>query len=631
MVDFSVFDSILDAAFIVDGGGKIVYCNDPGATFCQTSVRRVVGKAVLSDLLSIAEPGILPFTSESPGRLSPTPFIETEFVIAKDGRQGKLQLAVRPVDAEHWAFFIRDVSLEEALHAKYRSELRQKEDYARNLEKLVEARTAELRAVNQTLAAILNSLGQGFFTFNAEGECGNVFTRACEDILEGSPKGRKAWEVLGVSEGEQAQFRKWTEALFKELLPFEDAKGLGPSVYPHSQGRYVIIDYFPIRDEQNAISEVVVVATDKTAEHQAQQALEAERQYAAMIVKYMKNKEQFLQFIASTKQAIAGLEASAASPMDRSALAESFRVLHTLEGEAGTFSLRDLRQLARECQHVLEAFKSSESLPVEAQKRYRDSLTHMATGFREFLAANQEIFVLHEGGAVLRTVELSVDSLNMFLTELASAPGGDQLVPRYRDLFLKVPVENRLRYYDALIQAVAERLGKRVKPLRILGGDHRIFPESYSRIFSCLVHAFRNAVDHGLESPEEREWAGKDAAGLITVEVQPRSGRLSLIIRDDGKGIDPAVIRAKLKERYPERDFSSSSDEEILQHVALPGFSSRDSIGEFSGRGVGLDALREEVLSAGGSLTIKSKPGDGTSIELDLPEFNFQPAMLRSA
>lgn len=631
MVDFSVFDSILDAAFVVDATGKVQYCNDAGATFLQTSVRRVVGKALLSDLISVKEPGILPFTEDSQGRLQPTPFIETEFTVPKASKTGKAQLAVRPMDQTHWVFFIRDVSLEEALYSKFRSELAQKEDYARNLEKLVEARTAELRAVNQTLNAILDSLGQGFFTFNASGDCGNVYTKACADILEGVPMGRKAWDVLAVPANEQDTFRKWTESLFAEYLPFEDLKGLGPNLYPHSQNKHVVLEFYPIRREEDKVQDVVVVATDKTAEHQAQKALEAERQYAAMIVKYMKNKDQFLQFLASVRQSMAGLKALSAKTMDAAAINESFRVLHTLEGEAGTFSLRELRQLSRASQQVLEPFKGGGNMPESAKPAYVQSLEAISAGFEAYLNDNKEIFRLPEGD-VSRVVEMPLNTLTEFMEEMKRAPGTDKLVRRFQDTFLRVPVEDRFKYFDSLVQSVAERLGKQAKPLAIDGGGVRIFPEPYAGFFASLVHAFRNAVDHGLESPEEREFAGKDPAGQIRVSVKSEAGRLHIVIADDGQGIDPARIRAKLKEKFPDRDFSTQSDEEVVQNVCLPGFSSRDAVGEFSGRGVGLDALREEVLKLGGGLALKSKVGEGTTIEISLPELGgLESAVLRSA
>ncbi len=632
MVDFSVFDSILDCAFVVDGEGKIIYCNDPGATFCQSSVRRINGKLKLSDLIAVQTPNVLPFNETSEGRLEPSPYMETEFTILKDGKTGKAQMAVRPLDGGHWVFFIRDVSLEEALHSKYRSELSQKEEYARNLEKLVEARTAELNLVNQTLKAILNSLGQGFFTFNADGECGSVFTKACEEILEGTPKNRKAWEVLGVQQGELEQFKKWSESVFKEFLPFEDMKGLGPDIYPHSQNKRVVLDYFPIRREADKISDVVVVATDKTAEFEAQKALENERQFASMVVKYMKNKEQFLQFLASVRQSFKPLRAMALKPMNSEELNESFRILHTLEGEAGTFSLAELKQLSRVCQHILEPFKGKSQLDGPSLGEYGEALAGMENHFEAFLKANNGIFNVPEGD-VARTVEISLPSLHQFLSELEEDPSNPGLSLRFQEQFLKIPMESCLKYFDGLIQGVAERVDKRVKPLLIEDGGLRIYPEPYQKIFSGLVHAFRNAVDHGLETPDEREWGGKDPAGQIKVHVEFQNGFFHMDISDDGKGIDPAVIREKLKSKFPYKDFTSQSDEEIIQSVCMPGFSSRESVGEFSGRGVGLDALREELLRAGGSLHIQSKVGEGTVIHLEFPEVSRKtvPDKLRSA
>ncbi|MGZ3721573.1 MAG: ATP-binding protein [Bdellovibrionales bacterium] len=625
MLEYNVFDYLLDSTFVVDSDGKVVYCNEAAATFCQTSVRRVVGKANISDYIQFSEPGLVPFNANSQGRTSPTALIETAYNLVKAGKSGKTQLTVRPAGDQHWVFFLHDVSLEETLAAKYRSELLQKEEYARNLEKLVEARTGELRSVNKTLNAILDSLGQGFFTFNAAGDCGGVFTKACEDILEGSPKERKAWEVLGVAEEkDRAQFQKWMETAFKEYLPFEDLKGLGPNLFAHKQNRHVVLDYFPIRREKNEISDIVVVATDKTAEFEAQLALETERQFASMIVKYLKNKEQFLQFLASVRVAIQNLLDLGAKPLVAAGIAESFRILHTLEGEAGTFSLRDLRQLSRDSQHFLEPFKSAKAVPAPAQHEYAESLRQLKSQYEKFLAENENIFGISSGESA-KTLEVPASSVYAFAEELKSGPAA--LRTKYRDLFFSVTFESRLKYFDSLLQSVAEKLGKQVKPLVIEGGDIRIFPEPYQGFFASLVHAFRNAADHGLEEPTEREWAGKDPAGQIRVTIAREATGFKFIIADDGRGIDPAVIREKLQSKFPDKNFSAQSDEEIIQNVSLPGFSSRDSVGEFSGRGVGLDALREEVVSIGGTLHLKSIVGKGTSIEILIPELGSENTM----
>lgn len=628
MFDYTVFDFLLDSVIVIDKDGKIVYCNEMAANLMQTSVRRVMGKAMLSDHLKFAEPGLLPFTEDSHGRLAPSPQIETSYDLLKAGKTGKTQLTVRPAMDGNWVFFMHDVSLEETLAAKYKDQLRQTEEYARNLEKLVEARTAELRVVNQTLNAILESLGQGFFTFSQAGECGTVYTKACEDVLESIPKQRKAWEVLGLSGKDQDQFKKWMDSVFNEYLPFEDLKTLGPALFAHSQKRHVVLDYFPIRREKAVISDVVVVATDKTAEFQAQQALEEERQYAGMIVKYLKNKEQFLEFLVSVRETIKSLQEKATKPLDQAALAETLRDLHTLEGEAGAFSIRDLRLHSRVSQQVLEEYKLAASVPEEIQKEYSDSLVKLKTHFEEFLRENENIFRIPEGDSG-RTLEVPLASVHNFGAQIKA--GAPALLPVFNDVFFKVTLESRLRYFDGLMQNVADRVGKKVKPLLIEGGDLRIFPEPYADFFSSLVHAFRNAVDHGLEDPTEREWGGKDPAGQIAIRVTAEKDGLRFVISDDGKGIDPAIIREKLKQKFPDKDFSAQTDEEVIQNVCMPGFSSRDTVGEFSGRGVGLDALRAEVVNSGGTLHLTSKVGQGTSINIYIPNRENEIDLRRSA
>lgn len=630
MSDFSVFDLLLDSVFVVDNDGRVVYCNDVAATLCQSSVKRLTnGKTSFSDIIKFAEPGLLPFDENALGRQAPSPLIETAYSLLKVEKNGKTQLTVRPVgDGQHWIYFLHDVSLEETLAAKYRAELAKTEEYARNLEKLVEARTAELRKVNQTLNAILDSLGQGFFTFDVNGVCGNVFTRACKDTLEKIPKGLKANDVLGVPAVEVSQFHKWTDSMFRELLPFDDLKTLGPNVYPHSDKKHITLEYYPIRQDDK-ITDIVVVATDKTAEREAQVALEIERQYAAMVVKYMKNKEQFHQFLASVRVSLTTLIDLAKAPLVAEQVAESFRILHTIEGEAGTFSLRELRLMSRQSQQLLEPFKNGAVMADWDHEIYLDSLRHLSTAFEAFLHENSNIIQIPKG-QVSRIIEVPVETAKDIISALARIPNGAELTKKYEDLFLTEAIDSRFKYYEGLAQSVAEKLGKRLKPMVIEGGDYRLNPEPYQKLFASMVHAFRNAVDHGLEAPDEREWAGKDPAGQISVRVEGQSSGFAIEISDDGQGIDPTVIREKLKKKFPDQDFSKATDHEIIQQVCMPGFSSRDTVGEFSGRGVGLDALREEVLRVGGRFEIESTVGKGTTLKIFVPFANHQ-TLARSA
>ena len=631
MVDFEVFDSILDAAFIVAADGRVVYCNESAATFCQLSIRRIAGRAILSDLFSLSESGVLPFGPDSRGYAAPTPFIETEFTVTKAGHAGTCQLAVRPLDSAHWIFFVRDVSLEAALHTKYRSELSQKEDYARNLEKLVEARTAELSRVNATLNAILDSLGQGFFTFDAAGVCGRVFTKACETVLGGLPVGRPVTEVLDLSDKDRVQFGKWSESLFQEFLPFEDMRPLGPAKLGRDDGRSVTLEYYPIRREDQSISDVVVVATDKTVEFETQRALEIERQYAAMVVKYMKNKDQFVRFLSTVGPTLNRVIEMGRRGLSAADVNEAFRALHTIEGESGAFSLRELRFASRECQQVLEPWRGGQLAPdALTSRRLVEACTAMNAQFEDFLKQNSDIIRIPDGD-VGRSVEVPVRTVQALLTRVEQLPGGPAITADYVDTFLSEPIGDILRYFDGLMTTVAERLGKQVNPLVIVGGDLRINPDDYRDFFASMVHLFRNAVDHGLETPLEREWAGKPSAGTVRAEITRDDKTLHLTVTDDGRGIDPAVMRQVLRKKFPDEDPDLLTDHDVIQSVCRPGFSSREEVGEFSGRGVGLDALREETVRLGGTLVVKSKINHGTAIEVSLPLVGRKSVLLKGA
>ena len=155
--------------------------------------------------------------------------------------------------------------------------------------------------------------------------------------------------------------------------------------------------------------------------------------------------------------------------------------------------------------------------------------------------------------------------------------------------------------------------------LLLNGGDTMLDGEILNRLADPLLHILRNAIDHGIESPEERELLGKPATGSVTLSFL-RQGQ-GLIVRcvDDGRGLDYAAIRAKAIERGLITAGQTLSQPELARLIMLPGFSTRDSVSEISGRGVGLDVVRERVLSMKGSVDISSAgSGRGMMIELRL-------------
>ena len=645
MLDYSFLDSILDCVFVIDRDCKVTYCNDAAATLCQSSVRRLIGKAILTDVIKFGNPGLLPLSEGAPGWSTPSPLVEVEFQLVKTNGTGKVQAAIRPVTDGEWFIYVRDVSLEEVLHSKYRNELVQKEgyikdledaraqlqDYSKNLEKVVEERTSQLRSVNMSLSAILNSLGQGFFIFDKTGVCGSVYTRSCETLLGVKPEGLNAWDVLGIPPHGFPQFQKWMESCFAEYLPFDDMKALGPDLFPAKEGRRVSLEYYPIRNEQEKVQSIVVVATDRTAEHMAQMALENEKQYASMILKFVRNKDQFLQFIKSVKSSFVRLHEIAQKEVDSNLVFETFRILHTIEGEAGTFSMNELRTTSRKVQQWLEPFKLLKTtLQGDERAHLAKLLVEMDAEFSQFLEENKELIKIPKSNDS-KSLEIDSQKLKELFKGLQKQAVSAKFLEPYEDVFFKETFESRIGYYDGLIQSIAARLDKKMTKLEIVNGEARILAEPFQKLFSAFVHAIRNAVDHGIEMPEEREWAGKPPEGKISIEMCESAADFKFYIRDDGKGISPEIIRQKLLEKMPDKDFSAQTDEQVIQAIFLPNFSSREEIGEFSGRGVGLDALQDEVKRMGGQVIVKSEVGKGTVFEIIVPKPNQSYDFARSA
>jgi two-component system chemotaxis sensor kinase CheA len=164
---------------------------------------------------------------------------------------------------------------------------------------------------------------------------------------------------------------------------------------------------------------------------------------------------------------------------------------------------------------------------------------------------------------------------------------------------------------------LAARLEKQLAPITVQGDDVALPPERYGAFFRSLVHLFRNAVDHGLEGPDERLLAGKPADGAIRCDVRDLGDCVEIVVTDDGQGIDRAGLAARLVAGGMDRSVAHALSLEAL--VFRQGLSSRDVANEVSGRGIGLAAVKTELDRIGGSVSVVSAPGAGARFTFRLP------------
>ncbi len=182
------------------------------------------------------------------------------------------------------------------------------------------------------------------------------------------------------------------------------------------------------------------------------------------------------------------------------------------------------------------------------------------------------------------------------------------------------PFEEGVQGFPRMVRDIARQLNKQVK-LEIFGKSTSVDRDILIKLEAPLTHILRNAIDHGIESPEDRIALGKSAEGTIRLEAFHRGGMLSVAIADDGKGIDIETLRQHIsQQKLVSPDVAAKmSDAELMEFLFLPGFSLSRQITEWSGRGVGLDIVKSIAQEVGGTVRVTSQPGKGTSFQFQLP------------
>ncbi len=174
--------------------------------------------------------------------------------------------------------------------------------------------------------------------------------------------------------------------------------------------------------------------------------------------------------------------------------------------------------------------------------------------------------------------------------------------------------------FPRLVRDISRRLGKDIQ-LSIEGEDTEADKNIIESLAEPLIHIVRNSLDHGIETPEVRTAAGKPASGKLSIRATQEADRVLIEIADDGKGINPDVVKRKAIEKgvIDEATAERMTDREAVNLVMAAGFSTADAVSDLSGRGVGMDAVRRAVDKVNGTLALDSEPGKGTRIRIQLP------------
>ncbi|MFS2215815.1 chemotaxis protein CheA [Telluria sp. Tellsp104] len=266
-----------------------------------------------------------------------------------------------------------------------------------------------------------------------------------------------------------------------------------------------------------------------------------------------------------------------------------------------------------------------ESIRIDAVKL--DALLEVAG--ESVQAANQAAVLLErlsqfkfEGQAatLMATLTETLERASRYSAELQRATLATRMQPVGR-LFQKFP---------RLVRELAKDLGKDVE-LTIEGAETEVDRVVVDSLYDPLVHMLRNALDHGVESPEDRVANGKPAKAYILLKAWQEANSVMIVLQDDGRGMDPTKLRKKAMEKGLISENQATSDDEAYQLVFLPGFSTKEVASSVSGRGVGMDVVKTAVEKNRGAIRIDSNLGTGTKFSIRLPiELSIVPTMLVS-
>jgi two-component system chemotaxis sensor kinase CheA len=488
-----------------------------------------------------------------------------------------------------------------------------------------------LKERTQAYQNLLDNAGQGFFTFDRQLIVQEEHSIECRRLFGKDISGAKFTSLLNPHDEVERQLQEdILNTVFQEdQLEREVCLTLLPNEVD-LQGRRVALEYQWIVDVVSTSPRMMVVMTDVSEKRELEQRMAEERQVMRMVIWVVKHNREFREivneyraFAQEGKFALLRNRASNAAEK----WAELYLIVHTLKGNFAQIDFVHLTRRLHELESALSEWK------VRNMDRLPDDQATAALA--KWFGTNDMVAWLEEDLSVLREVlgdtydfehmnntsyMERIPSLVQKIRQWLPEREANELIDELNTLKHR-PFKDMLALYPNYIAKLAERTGKSIHPIELTGDDLLVDPDRYADFVRSLIHVCRNMVDHGIEPPEERLMAGKDAFGCIRIECASNGESIRLSLFNDGAEMDLAAIRRRAIEQgiCTSEQLAEMSAAEQRMLVLHEGFTTKRAVTELSGRGMGLSAVFNEVRKLGGALRIDSDPA-GTRFTFELPQ-----------
>lgn len=463
-----------------------------------------------------------------------------------------------------------------------------------------------IEARNRDLRLILDHVGQGLLTVSATGVLSAERSAIVDRWLGPHREGLTFWEYVRPMCGRFATlFEMGFDALQQDLLPRELLLEQMPRRL-RCGGYHLQFEYHAIiereRERDDApVSHLMMVVTDVTRQVEQERAEAEQRALLALVQRLLSNREAFCDFY----QELAQLVQRVLDATDGGA--ELRRAIHTIKGSCAGFGVAHLAALC----HDIETRMAEE--PGGLSPSEREQLRGLWQGLDRHIS---KLFC----GERTEGIVISQAELERLLERIWDGASRQTLALEVERLRLQ-PLEPRLLRLAEQTRDLAARFQKGPLEVTVDAGGVRVPGECWSRFFSACTHLVRNAVDHALDSGEERAARRKPAAAHIHYLARTEGSWLVLEFCDDGRGIPRDRVAEKARAMgLPVGDVAD--DRVLLELLCQDGLSTREEVSEVSGRGVGLAAVRAECQALGGAMSLRSIVGYGTRFTFRFPLVN---------
>ncbi len=476
------------------------------------------------------------------------------------------------------------------------------------------------------IRAMINNMGQAVFTLDPNGEIGEFSGLAARFLGYEDLTGRPFADLV------LRQNEKKLKSYYRALRLLHSGNRLDPGVVlsllpaeltlneAHYRFHYQIIE-----DIQGYVLNLIVRMEEISKELEMarmRQAAEEEREKEQHILDQVRNNIgsflNLLELIEENQTTLKKYQKDFVDPLlppDQQQTQSLVNSLHTIKGLCSQFEITPLKTAAHQMEGAVRAFALTPSQKAASFKEQQKQLKKQYRYTQSLVESLGEKVL-----SILRGIHFSpaeFDQLRQAVDEQNWKQAKWQLQKK-----IDLPLSAIAEGWEKDIAQLAGQLGKEVA-FEVQGDENLLLPIAWVKTLNAeLRHIYRNALDHGFETPKERTQAKKPPQGQLRLEANEKPGMLELTLSDDGRGIDFTQIIALAKKK-PELDQAVIEDlihqNEAWRILLLPGFSSAKQLSSISGRGVGLDAVEQALAKLGGTLKIETEKGKGSRFIIQLP------------